>query len=433
MAKVKLNLGDLPKFTGEDPKKFPSLHLVEFEDCLDSVGLGWRDKAEGDDAEQIVVKFKNSLKGNARRWYKSFHQDKTAMTIKEWMTIKTEFLKTFSPTGGTKEEQHKTWKDLKWNPEKETIDNFTYKFNELADELNKSVDERYDAFRSCLPSGTYLIMSECEKINDIVLKLKTCIAFGVPGISLKPDTTKTEATTPVVPFMAMKEGKNVSFRETDLTDVTDKLEDDILDIKRSHEKMYTVMDKLSTQFDKIRFENNRNNDRDRDRRDRSRSWDRNRDRNNRYSRDRSQSPRDRGRDSRRDRSWDRNRNSRNGSWDRSRNWNRDRSWSRDRDRNNDRSNDRGRDRGRRDDRNRDRSRDRSNSRDRGRRSGSGVRYGKVICDYCGKTGHILNSCWELRARLEKRNLKLVKNGDKLDKEETEVKSTDMYGKMKTVK
>ena len=57
--------------------------------------------------------------------------------------------------------------------------------------------------------------------------------------------------------MAMKEGKNVSFRETEITDVTDKLEEDILDIKRSHEKMYTVMDKLSTQFDKIRFENTR--------------------------------------------------------------------------------------------------------------------------------------------------------------------------------
>ena len=195
MAKVKLNLGDLPKFTGEDPKKFPSLHLVEFEDCLDSVGLGWRDKTDKDEAEQIVVKFKNSLKGNARRWYKSFYNDETDMKIEKWNQVRTEFLKTFSPTGGTTEEQHKAWKDLKWDPDKESIDNFTYKFNELGDELNKSETERFNSFRSCMPSTTYLMTSECKTINAIVLKLKTCLAFGVPGIKSNTSTNTTTTNT----------------------------------------------------------------------------------------------------------------------------------------------------------------------------------------------------------------------------------------------
>ena len=184
MARVKLNLGDLPKFTGEDPKKFPSLHLVEFEDCLDSVGLGWRGMNDKDEAEQIVVKFKNSLKGNARRWYKSFYNDETNMDIAKWKDVKTEFLKTFSPTGGTKEEQHKAWKDLKWDPDKDSIDNFTYKFNELGDELEKSETERFNSFRSCMPSTTYLMTSECKTINEIVLKLKTCLAFGYQVLNL---------------------------------------------------------------------------------------------------------------------------------------------------------------------------------------------------------------------------------------------------------
>ena len=42
------------------------------------------------------------------------------------------------------------------------------------------------------------------------------------------------------------------------------------------------------------------------------------------------------------------------------------------------------------------------------------------------------TCWALKDRLEKRGYKLVKNGDKQDKEGTEVKASDMYGGMKTL-
>ena len=38
----------------------------------------------------------------------------------------------------------------------------------------------------------------------------------------------------------------------------------------------------------------------------------------------------------------------------------------------------------------------------------------------------------MRSKLENKGLKLVKNGDKVEKGDTEVKSSDMYGQMKNL-
>ena len=61
-----------------------------------------------------------------------------------------------------------------------------------------------------------------------------------------------------------------------------------------------------------------------------------------------------------------------------------------------------------------------------------MRYNRSPCEYCGKTNHFIEKCWELRARLDNKGLKLVKNGDKTDEGEKEVKPSEMYGTMKNL-
>ena len=87
------SLKDLPQFHGKrDGLEDPSTHLMEFEDTLGAMGIQVRNfDANGDDIgdkiENLVNKFKASLKNQARRWYQtSILQD--PRTPQQWEELK---------------------------------------------------------------------------------------------------------------------------------------------------------------------------------------------------------------------------------------------------------------------------------------------------------------------------------------------------------
>ena len=47
-----------------------------------------------------------------------------------WKTVKSKFLTYFNPTGSTKEQQIKAWKELKWKPEEEKLTDFVFRFSQ---------------------------------------------------------------------------------------------------------------------------------------------------------------------------------------------------------------------------------------------------------------------------------------------------------------
>ena len=133
---------DIPKFEGKGEQPFS--HLMEFEDYLVASGVTV-DEDENDprvrpDYRDIIIKFKASLKNNARVWYSMYIEKRVQdlHSAEGWKTVKSKFLTYFNPIGSTKEQQIKAWKELKWKPEEEMLTDFVFRFSQLAHELRYS-------------------------------------------------------------------------------------------------------------------------------------------------------------------------------------------------------------------------------------------------------------------------------------------------------
>ena len=68
-----------------------------------------------------------------------------------------------NPIGSTREQQIMAWKTLKWEPTKEKLDDFVYKFRRVAKELGYNADENLDVFSCCVPFHLYLYLYLYQK------------------------------------------------------------------------------------------------------------------------------------------------------------------------------------------------------------------------------------------------------------------------------
>ena len=50
------------------------------------------------------------------------------------------------------------WKNLKWDPAQERLDDFVYKFRRIAKELGYDADENLEVFNCCVPSHLYIYL-----------------------------------------------------------------------------------------------------------------------------------------------------------------------------------------------------------------------------------------------------------------------------------
>ena len=78
--------------------------------------------------KDVVSKFKASLKGKPRLWYEmqyptSDDEPKTVQTYKKMLSL---FTTEHNPIGSTIEQQTMAWKNMKWDPTKERLDDFVY-------------------------------------------------------------------------------------------------------------------------------------------------------------------------------------------------------------------------------------------------------------------------------------------------------------------
>ena len=364
------SLRDIPKFEGKGEQPFS--HLMEFEDYLIASGV----KVEPDEDEEgrrvdvdyrdIINKFKASLKNNARVWYSMYIDGRIADLYSEagWKTIKSKFLTYFNPIGSTKEQQIKAWKELKWEPEKEKLTDFVFRFSQLAHELAYTDEQQISHFVLCIPRGLYLYLEGAKTVPDAVENLRKGIALGGLDTFNSASTSKpTDDNKPSVPFMAVKEYRPKVTTEDTLRVVTESIQETVYENNRSMMKQLDkIGDKLANVVEDFQ----------------KKQSSRNRDRSNSRDRD----------DSR----------------DRYRNKNRGRNRSRDRSRD------------RRDSRNNSRDRGRSNSRENRnnqQRSGSGQRYfdKKDFCEYCNRTGHPAHRCFKLENYLKRQGKRIVLHDD----------------------
>ena len=361
---LRYSMRDIPTYDGKGDA-MPHTHLIEFEDFLVNTGSEINELPQFDEPQpvdaahyqgvikDVVSKFKASLKGKPRLWFEMQYPtvDDEPKTVQGYRQMLSAFTTEHNPIGSTREQQIMAWKNLKWDPSKEKLDDFVYRFRRVAKELGYNADANLEVFSCCVPSHLYLYLKGATSIKEAMENIKRACALG--GVSAQGPTMIETQTAPVVPFMQMNDRpslRTVSFKN-EVAHIAPDKNDIMIDM------LAKISEKLDTSDSKSRSRNRERRDsRDRGSRyDRSTSYDRSSSYDRSQSRERSNS-RDRGRDRGRDRSRDRN----------------------------------GRSKGR-------------NQSSRERRNNSGTSSG-LYCEHCKMTNHDITHCFKLQKTLKKKGI-----------------------------
>ena len=353
---LRYSMRDIPTYDGKGDA-MPHTHLIEFEDFLVNTGSEINELPQFDEPQpvdaahyqgvikDVVSKFKASLKGKPRLWFEMQYPtvDDEPKTVQGYKQMLSAFTTEHNPIGSTREQQIMAWKNLKWDPSKEKLDDFVYRFRRVAKELGYNADANLEVFSCCVPSHLYLYLKGATSIKEAMENIKRACALG--GVSVQGSTMIETQTAPVVPFMQMNDRpglRTVSFKN-EVAHIAPDKNDIMIDM------LAKISEKLDTSASKSRSRN-------RERRD-------SRDRGSRYDR--------------------------STSYDRSSSY--DRSQSRERSNSRDRSRDRsGRSKGR-------------NQSSRERRNNSGTNSG-LYCEHCKMTNHDITHCFNLQKTLKKKGI-----------------------------
>ena len=227
--------------------------------------------------KDVVSKFKASLKGKPRLWFEMQYptvgdEPKTVQAYKNMLSL---FTTEHNPIGSTREQQIMAWKNLKWEPTKEKLDDFVYRIRRVAKALGYNADDNLDVFSCCVPSHLYLYLKGATTIKEAMETIKRACALGGVSVQATPAPAETK-TTPAVPFMQLNERQNlktVSFKDDIVKEVKDSIE--MNDMKPILEKLTQVMERTQQVAEKQYRVSRRGRRRERrDSRDRrSRSYD----------------------------------------------------------------------------------------------------------------------------------------------------------------
>ena len=237
------SLRDIPKFEGKDEQPF--LHLMEFEDYLVASGVRVEpEEIRGNivqpDYQDIINKFKASLKNNARIWFRMYIEKRVPdlHSADGWKTVKEKFLTYFNPIGSTKEQQIKAWKEMVWKPEEEKLTDFVFRFSQLAYELGYSDEQQISHFVLCIPKGLYLYLKDAQTVPDAVENLRRGIALGGLDTFSSIPTIVHHDSKSTVPFPIRKENRTQFTTEDTLRAVKETIQDS------RYENLVRLLDKM---------------------------------------------------------------------------------------------------------------------------------------------------------------------------------------------
>ena len=272
---LRYSMRDIPTYDGKGDA-MPYTHLIEFEDFLVNTGseiieLPQFDEPQPVDVahyqgviEDVVSKFKASLKGKPGLWFEMQYPtvDEEPKTVQGYRQMLSAFTTEHNPIGSTKEQQIMAWKNLKWDPSKEKLDDFVYRFRRVAKELGYNADENLEVFSCCVPSHLYLYLKGSTSIKEAMENIKRACALG--GVSAQGPTMIETQAAPVVPFMHMNDRHNlktVSFKN-EVAHIAPDKNDIMIDM------LAKISEKLDTSDSRSRGRD-RGRDRSRDRSGRS--------------------------------------------------------------------------------------------------------------------------------------------------------------------
>ena len=255
---LRYSIRDIPIFDGKGDA-MPHTHLIEFEDFLANTGSDIKDLPQHGEPHEVdrphyetvmkdvVNKFKTSLKGKPRLWYEmqyptSDDEPKTVQAYKKMLSL---FTTEHNPIGSTIEQQTMAWKNMKWDPTTERLDDFVYKFRRVAQEIGYNADQQLTFFRCSVPPHLYFYLKDATTIKEAMENIKRACTLG--GVSVQGPPAQVETNnTPTVPFMFMNDRqeiqplKTVSFKEESSQD---KINESILKLTQMMEGQFQLAEK----------------------------------------------------------------------------------------------------------------------------------------------------------------------------------------------
>ena len=184
----------LPVFKGKKSED-PEDHILKVEDYFEIHEI----KREGDN----IKRFKDTLFEMARKWAQTLNyievnkfdynpkdeNDKKA-------SMKYLFLARFVKEGRTLEAAYNAWNTLTFDPNKDDIEQFVFKVEDLAKKLGYNEDAQVMAVKSVLPRDVYGICMTYKKLKD--LKTFLIELFSNPKMTEAVPGSASVATDPSV-------------------------------------------------------------------------------------------------------------------------------------------------------------------------------------------------------------------------------------------
>ena len=373
------SIRDIPTFDGNGDS-LPHIHMLEFNDFLDTTGSEFRDLPQEPQAEdreyhmavikEVVSNFKISLKGKPRIWFKmqyptSADEPKTKEAYEKMVAS---FITEHNPICSTKEQLTMAWKTLNWNPTQERLDDFVHKFRRIGQELGITENEQLQYFKCSVPPHLYLYHKDATTIKEAMENIKRACALGGVSVFVPVETRTTQSA----PFMQMTDSQDFRNepRKGDYVEFAGlKFQEKVDYLDKVLNKLDKMLDQQIKEIEsKDRDRRSSRDSRDRDGRDSSDSRDNRDSRNSRDSRRSYRSDSDSSSEDDRYRSRSRNRSDRN-----------------------DRSS-------------RNKSRNQSS---RDKRNNSGTRHSSgLYCDHCKITNHEILNCFKLQNTLKREDVAL---------------------------
>ena len=285
---LRYSIRDIPNFDGKEDA-MPHTHLIEFEDFLVNTGSEINELPQHGEPQavdrphyeavirDVVSKFKASLKGKPRLWFEMQYPnvDDEPKTVQAYGNMLSTFTTEHNTTGSTREQQIMAWKTLKWEPTKEKLDDFVYKFRRMAKELGYNADENLDVF-TCVPCHLYLYLKGITTIKGAIEKYQKsmCLRWSFSTSYPSPSRNMNDRQTL----------QTVSFKEEE---TQDKVNDGLEKLSQILEKQIQLAEEQINDSKSRGRRRERSDSRDRRSYNRSNSYDRSSSYDRSKSRDRS--------------------------------------------------------------------------------------------------------------------------------------------------
>ena len=174
-----------PSFKG-NPGDRPEAHLLRAEDWMEASNPDMKDAAK-------VKNFRLTLDHHAREWY-----DKADCKT-SWKKMKLEFSRYFSTQGRSIKNLLSRWKEFKFDPLKDDIEQFVRDVQETGKQMNYEEEAITNMIKTSMPMAMYTSLYDEDNLEKIITKVRDIYARPHIKAQIAAEAAVANASTAGVP------------------------------------------------------------------------------------------------------------------------------------------------------------------------------------------------------------------------------------------